>query len=275
MIQGNKTRGVYNLVVLGFIGTLMLLAGGCTGTRVQKSTSDFPTGTGFSRHDFTFRGQTETVWVFLPHNYDAKKKYPTILFLHGLFEAGNGGNKCLSGGLAPVIANYPEHWPFITIFPQSDGTWESEERQRMAIGSLNYAQAHWSIDQERVILAGLSYGGLGTWDVGARYPERFAALVPMSGFESVQAVRRISTLPIWAFVYTGDPWVRASSSTEMCEQIRDAGGTAILTEFDGVGHDCVDRAVNDSELIPWMLRQRRSTVAAAKARNLELAGVTD
>jgi predicted peptidase len=275
MILGNKTRAVHNLVVLGFFGLLMLLAGGCTGTRVVRSTSEFPTGTGFSRHDFVFRGQTETVWVFLPRNYDAKKKYPAILFLHGLFEAGSGGNKCLSGGLAPVIASYPEHWPFITIFPQSDSTWESEDRQRMAIGALNYAQAHWSIDQDRIVLAGLSYGGLGTWDVGARYPERFAALVPMSGFGSAPAVKRISSLPIWAFVYTGDPWVRSTDSVAMCEQIRDAGGTAILTEFTGVGHDCVGRAVNDSDLVTWMLRQRRSPLAAQKARNLELAGVTD
>ena len=41
------------------------------------------------KHDVLVDGASHTVWVFIPKNYRAGERYPTILFLHGLFEAGN------------------------------------------------------------------------------------------------------------------------------------------------------------------------------------------
>src|SRR5262249_53964049 len=155
-------------------------------------------GRGFIEQNVTVDGQSHTVWVFVPKDYRPGVKYPAILFLHGLFEAGNGGNKCVSAGLGPVIANQPEKWPFITIFPQSTGTWRGEERDHLAMAALDMAQAKYSIDSDRVVLAGLSYGGLGTWEVGARHRERFAALVPVSGHKATEDIDRLILLPVWA-----------------------------------------------------------------------------
>ena len=104
---------------------------------------------------------------FHPAPYRPDYRYPAILFLHGLFEAGDGGDKVLGAGLGPVIANDPENWPFITIFPQSTGTWQGEDKEHLALAALDYAQSQWTIDQDRIILAGLSYGALGVWEIGA------------------------------------------------------------------------------------------------------------
>src|SRR5690348_7915106 len=68
--------------------------GGChgNGASVVRTTRQFPAGTGFVKHEVTVDGQTHAVWVFIPKNYDARLSYPTIVFLHGLFEAGHDGS---------------------------------------------------------------------------------------------------------------------------------------------------------------------------------------
>jgi predicted peptidase len=250
-------------------GVLLLLAvgSGCSGRAVSQSTKHFPPGTGFSRHEVLVDGKPHAISVFIPRDYRAGQPRPAVLFLHGLFECGSDGERCLSAGLGPVIARAPESWPFITIFPQSTGTWRGEERDRVAIASLDYAQQHWSIDSNRVTLAGLSYGGLGTWEIGARHADRFAALVPVAGFRSLDSVARIGATPVWAFNYSADLVVPADNSAQMCEQLNARGGNAKLTEFAGIGHDAWDRAVADSDLVEWMLAQRRAPAGNAVAQN--------
>ena len=236
----------------------MILAGlGCKGDAIVHSTAHFPAGTGFVRREFQFDGKPRTLWVFLPKDYSREKKFPAVLFLHGLFEAGDG-EACLTGGLGPVIAEHPEKWPFVTIFPQSTGTWRGAERDRFAIASLDFAQSEYSIDENRVILAGLSYGALGTWQIGANHPDRFAALVPVSGHSAISIVQHVVLLPVWAFDMKGDPIVNSQSSEEMCREIRKRGGVARLTEFAGIGHDCWEMVVQKSDLVDWMLKQSKA-----------------
>jgi poly(3-hydroxybutyrate) depolymerase len=238
-----------------------LLAGGCqSGSAVVATTEAFPQGTGFVPGSVTVDGDVRPVWVFVPRNYHPSKKYPAILFLHGLWEKGNGGANVLSAGLGPVIAEDPQRWPFITIFPQSTGNWKGPEREKLAMTALDYAKQRWSIDDDRVILAGLSFG---VWEIGAKNADKFAALVPVSGHSAPEVVGRLLMTPIWAFASRGDPFVRADNSLLMCQAIDDRGGKARLTEFDGGDHDPWDMVVTETELVSWMLRQRRSPTQTA------------
>ncbi len=242
--------------LIGVWLVIMLLGLGCKGDAVVQSTRAFPAGTGFIQRDFEFDGARHNLWIFLPKDYSPTKKTPTIVFLHGLFEAGDR-EACLSGGLGPVIAEHPETWPFITIFPQSNGTWRGPDRDRLVMAALDRAQEEFSIDPDRVILAGLSYGALGTWQIGANHPDRFAALVPVSGHSATALVQRLVLLPVWAFDMKGDPIISSQSSEEMCRELQNRGGVARLTEFLGVGHDCWELAVHQSNLVDWMLDQHR------------------
>lgn len=244
------------------LACLSFLSTGCTTQRVVDSTKQFPPGTGFSKHTFVMDGQAQNVWVFVPIDYDFRTRQPAVLFLHGLFEAGHDGNQCLGGGLAPVIAEHPDNWKFITIFPQSDGNWRGEQHDRLAMAALDWAQQEYRIDQDRVILAGLSYGGLGTWEIGARHHDRFAALVPVSGHRAIDHVKDLLYLPIWAFSFTKDPWVDPKSAEDMCQQIDAQGGMAKLTRLQGEGHDGWKQAIDHSGLVQWMLKQHRTETHA-------------
>ena len=237
---------------------LLLLQVGCRSNSVATSTASFPAGTGFLKHDVQIDGTSRPVWVFVPKDYRAAKRYPTILFLHGLFEAGNDGHGALSAGLGPVIAKNPQDWPFITIFPQSSGTWRGADRERFVMATLDSVQAKYAIDHDRVTLAGLSFGALGVWEIGARHPERFSALVPVASPRATDAAQRIALVPIWAFNFRGDLVISSSSADDMFAQLTARGGKPKQTKFDGIGHDCWDKAVAESELVSWMLEQRVS-----------------
>ena len=58
--------------------------------------------------------------------------------------------------------------------------------------------------------------------------------------------------------FRGDWVVPSAGADEMCRQINTRGGSAKQTKFDGIGHDCWDRAVAESNVVNWMLAQRVS-----------------
>jgi predicted peptidase len=235
---------------------------GCvSGASVQRSTRNFPQGTGFLTRTVTVDKKERKFAVFVPRDYSAAKKYPAIVFLHGLFESGRDARRCLSAGLGPVIAKDPQHWPFISVFPQTMGSWRGAANERLVLACLDDVEASFSIDKDRVILAGLSYGGRATWEIGAKHRDRFAALVPMSGDAVDDACNQLKDTPVWAFHYSGDPFMPARDSKRMVEKIREAGGKAKLTEFNSIGHDCWTRACSETDVVSWMLQQRRGDSA--------------
>ena len=206
-ITPRRVRFVRTPAVALLAGLALLVSVGCRGKAVARATSHFRPGTGFIHRTVDSQGRSHSLWVFLPGDYDPARRYPTIVFLHGLFEAGTDGSGALSGGLGPVIAREPERWPFIVLFPQSSGTWRGEARERLVLHSLEWAERRYAIDRGRVILAGLSYGGLGTWQIGARHAGRFAALVPVAGPNDLDCADELRDTPVWAFHNRRDPSV--------------------------------------------------------------------
>src|SRR5690606_8210741 len=93
------------------------------------------------------------------------------------------------------------------------------------------------VDRDRVYLTGLSMGGYGSWELAARKPELFAAVVPICGGGDVKQAPRLAKLPIWAFHGAADDVVPVKCTQEMIEAIREAGGDPRYTEYPGVGHD--------------------------------------
>lgn len=63
--------------------------------------------------------------------------------------------------------------------------WE-EVGRKDALQVLDHAIATLGSDRSRVYLTGHSMGGHGTWQIGAHYPDRFAAIAPSAGWISFQ-----------------------------------------------------------------------------------------
>jgi predicted peptidase len=107
---------------------------------------------------------------------------------------------------------------------------------RMNVKLLAALQKEFSIDPDRVYVAGLSMGGFGVWDALTRYPGLFAAGVAVCGGGDESKVAAIGKTPVWAFHSEDDPIVKVARSRNMVKALRDAGGTVKYTEYQGLGH---------------------------------------
>src|SRR3954465_7178569 len=57
--------------------------------------------------------------IYTPANYDATKKYPLVLFMHGTGEAGTNVNLLYNTGLPKVLkGGYKPSFEFVMIAPQ-------------------------------------------------------------------------------------------------------------------------------------------------------------
>jgi predicted peptidase len=140
----------------------------------------------------------------------------------------------------------------------------------VAIRALEAAQKEFHGDKQRTYLTGLSMGGYGTWHLAAKYPGRFAALVPICGGlfrppalranppESSapydEAARKIGrATPVWIFHGEVDDTVPVTESRKMAEAMKALGGEVHYTEYPGISHNSWDKAYAEPELMTWML----------------------
>ena len=231
---------------------------GCGHLNMDSANAHAPKGTGFMVKQANIDGESHNYGLFIPHKYNPQQKWPVIVFLHGVLEAGSNGTSNMGQGIGPVIGENPEKYPFIVVFPQSSGDWTGPAREKLALAVLDDVQRHYSLDPSRVILTGLSNGGYGVWHIGAMHPERFAALVPVAGYSDYDDVPKLTSMPIRCFHNSGDFLVSAGGSREMCSRINAAGGHAQYTQLDAVGHECWVEVYGNQELLDWMLAQRRA-----------------
>lgn len=204
--------------------------------------------------------------LFVPKGYDAEpqKKWPLMLFLHGAGERGTNVWLVAVHGPPKLVRSQPD-FPFILASPQCppDQRWNPDTLARL----LDQIEATHRVDKSRVYLTGLSMGGFGTWSLGMRYPERFAAIAPICGGGDWLEVRlssrkngaALKSLPVWAFHGAKDNVVPLSESERMIDVLKTAAGneTAKLTVYPDANHDSWTETYNNPELFKWFLEHRR------------------
>jgi predicted peptidase len=229
-----------------------------------------------NKHEYRYQ-------VFVPRDFTRSKTRPVIIVLHGGGTYGSDGIRPTEGGLGRVIRSSRNGFPAIVIFAQAhaDGTpgWQLEGGQA-AMAALDKSIKEFKGDPKRVVLTGYSAGGNGTWFLAARYPEHFAAIVPIcsfiSKFKGVSSkvdypalapadvgdpyafiARKVASIPVWILHGDADKTVSVEESRKMAAALKAVGANVQLTEFPGVDHNAWDAAYARADLIEWMLKQRR------------------
>ena len=202
--------------------------------------------------------------LFVPDGYKANgdKEYPVILFLHGGGEIGDDGKKQAAAGLGPAIRKQEDagkHFPFFAVFPQAQGqTWKADSKDGLrAITILDAVEKDYKIDANRQHVTGLSMGGAGTWSFAAKYPDRWAAIVPICGWGDAANVKDIKAIPCWAFHGDADKAVNVERGRAMVNALKEAGGKPKFTVYAGVDHNSWDKAYATPELYEWLLEQHK------------------
>jgi predicted peptidase len=162
------------------------------------------------RHYFFAAADAEMPYrLYVPQSYDPARKTPLVVALHGY-----GGDQNYFFAQLPTLPELLERHGFIFVVPMgySKGGWygapldipgnrprnsgqaippvtqtPEEMRHERALSEadvmnvLEIVSREYNVDPDRVYLMGHSMGGMGTYVLGQKYAERWAAIAPMSG----------------------------------------------------------------------------------------------
>ena len=198
--------------------------------------------------------------LYTPEN--AMKNMPLLVYLHGGHGKGrdlsvlldtDGFPKYLADGELGEIPAYV----LIPQLPASEKGWLSSSDTVMTlIGTICDEKA---IDRSRIALTGHSMGGTGTWDLVLAYPDVFSRIAPMSGSvkTTVDTLKTLKVMPIWAFVGEDDVVVKAESTETFITSVSKQNPDARVTVFENTDHiGVLQRAwlENGTELLNWLLQ---------------------
>ncbi len=100
----------------------------------------------YEKHLYLNKGDTLPYRILLPENYDATKKYPLILVLHGAGERGNDNEKQLVHGSRLFLRDsIRKNYPAVVVFPQcpANNYWSNVEITRNENDKRNFEFFHW------------------------------------------------------------------------------------------------------------------------------------
>lgn len=237
--------------------------------------------TGFLDRSVVVSGISYRYQVFVPAGWSPRRRWPVILFLHGVGERGDDGVRQTDVGLPHEIRRRAADFPVVVVMPQCRGgsTWRDPTMLAQALAALDRSVREFRGDPARVYATGLSMGGYGVWELASRVPGRFAAYVPVCGgvratksYPEIRVglandpavadpyaelARRVGRTPTWIFHGGADPVVPVDEARRMRAALAAAGADARYTEYPGVGHGSWVNAYAEPGLVPWLFAQRR------------------
>ena len=211
---------------------------------------------------------------FFSPSVKAGQRYPLVLFLHGAGERGSDNTRQMSNGAWAFASDSAlARRPAFVLVPQcpvgskwSEVVWSAPAHTlstqmtgplASVVHLVDSLLRVLPIDPKRVYVTGLSMGGFGTWELIERFPERFAAAVPVCGGADTTQAARAAGVPVWAFHGADDRVVIPERSRAMVRSLRRAGGQPRYTEYPGVGHAAWVPAYADTAMLGWLFAQRR------------------
>ena len=199
--------------------------------------------------------------LYLPVGYeDSSEDWPLLIYLHGSGSAIWNLDAIRDGG-PPERYEEGMDRDFILLCPQlhADVHWDIDRIDALAEEIMNTYQ----VDRTRVYLTGLSRGGFGAWEYSVSYPNKFAAIIPISA-RDVAGVERLVNSTVWIFhgdLDTGVPW---QGSQFAYNRLSALNADVHFTLYEGVGHWAWEPAYDTEGLWVWMLSQENETASIAE-----------
>ncbi len=113
------------------------------------------------------------------------------------------------------------------------------------------------VDTQRVYIIGLSMGAMGTYDLVVRYPEIFAAAVPICGTVNPSRLSVAKDVKFRIFHGDADDVVPVKGSREAYKALKAAGADVEYIEFPGCNHGSWNPAFNYPGFMDWLFKQKK------------------
>lgn len=228
----------------------------------------------FSSERLVDHGDTLRYRLLYP-DYDTLRRYPLVVFLHGSGERGSDNRAQLKWGvqefasdammaLHPAVVIAPQcpsgqSWSHMSGFgtPQLHLEPGASRPLQLVILLIHQLESRMPIDSNRIYITGLSMGGLGTYDAIERYPNLFAAALPVAGGGDPSLASRIVHVPLWDVHGSEDAAVNPLYSLEMIQALFKAGGHPGFSLIPETGHFSWLAAYSNPRIMEWLFRQHR------------------
>jgi poly(3-hydroxybutyrate) depolymerase len=248
-------------------------------------------------------GTLQPYALYVPRDYDARKAWPLVVALHGAFSNARHNLRRVFG-----LENRPGEsddeaarnelplpdLPAIVVSPEGRGAFMGydglgEEDVMRVLADVRRA---YNVDPDRITLTGLSMGGGGTWNIGLRHPELFAAIAPVCAVADARRMVRptdaafydldmldamsppaiaenAANMQVLIFHGADDPTVPVGDSRKMVERYRALGwlGKNVrYTEYPHTGHFAWVPAYKDAGLLRTLAAIKRDPTRPLAAK---------
>jgi poly(3-hydroxybutyrate) depolymerase len=223
--------------------------------------------------------------LFVPSTYDPRKPAPLVVDLHGL------NITPLQQILFDGTTDFAERYGFIVVAPMGfnvSSWWGSRTGTPVATAAVkpgadvNYSNTelaeidtmallksireHYAVDSDRIYLMGHSMGGAGTYYLGGKYNDIWAALAPISGAGGIAdgTAERYKSLPTLIMHGAKDSIVPAATSRRAVAALQAAGAPHVYLEFPEADHEFwIRRGAGQMEkvFLFFSLVSKRTTVS--------------
>lgn len=217
---------------------------------------------GFPEWSWQKEDSTE-YYLYTPSNLEPGKRYPIALFMHGC--CGEDYHATLRNAVDPPARMWhnfganTQTIPTYIITPKTSRGWSQHFDNLKRI--MDRLVAEQQGDPQRIYVCGFSMGGNGTFAILQRYPEYFAAAIPMGmGFRGDSTL--VKDIPMWINQGETDWYARnlprqVGAMRALNGLAMDTGSTWITgvnprySNFAGVGHGVQWIAASTQDLTGW------------------------
>lgn len=150
--------------------------------------------------------------LFVPKNYDPKKSYPLVLFMHDAGVVSNNHIETLTQGLGAVVWASDKAQSLnesFVVAPQytsvmTDDTGTVSNDMDITVNLIKELTNKYSIDTNRLYNTGQSMGGMISIAMDIKYPDLFAASFLVACQWNPDLVKPLTNKPLWIIVSEED-----------------------------------------------------------------------
>ncbi len=234
----------------------------------------------FGKSLFVHNGDSLLYRISFPDKVEKGKKYPLIVYLHGIGSRGSDnwrqlihGHKLLKN---KVLYN---QYPAVVLFPQCpksmmwthrekkkvNGKWEfsfpvnnkptlASELTNMLVDK--YLEQPY-IDKNKVYVVGMSMGGMGVLEFLYRWSGKYAAAAVVCGAHDSRLTETYCSVPIWFFHGENDRTVPCEYSLKVYENVKNCNKNSKYTKYKNTAHNCWNLAYSNPNLLKWLYQFSR------------------
>jgi predicted peptidase len=235
----------------------------------------------FQKQVFIKNGDTLPYRILLPKNFDATKAYPLYMFLHGSGERGNDNEAQLIHGAKMFLRDsVRDRYPAIIIFPQcsSDSYWsnvkivqdersvrsfefqkdgEPTKAMRLLLNFLSDIDEKYKLKKDQRYIAGLSMGGMGTFELVRRKPKYFAAAVAICGGANPETAKKIKKTSWRIFHGAKDNVVPWQFSEKIVNALEKTNASVLFKLYPNATHNSWDSAFAEPDYLSWIFSKKK------------------